>query len=381
MNRHRQMILVALGLWSLFPLIAEARPYGATYVAGAIPFLKVGQTITVPVTLTNTGDLTWEKNSAFRLSYHWYWHGSQRVAVWDGPRTTLFQDVAKGQSITLTARVTAPSAPGTYALKWDMIHEHVVWFSRKTVRMLEQTVMVAPADWSIGGLLAALKDIVTCPRPTIYDVPIFHVRPGSIVDVYGCGFGGVPGELRLVGDFPNGYLTLTNLDWHDDRVMGTVPDVSRVVGQTANVHIVTHTQLESGAFSVKFWATQDLLVLPHDAMEVVRCENGVANLSSCEIDGASYGGHHTYLCCDAGYDGIDSFSVTLKNGWGLSHRKDWRPPFFNTDAERSTVNKPEVVNRSAASTTVSIKWSTDAGGHASYFGLIEIVGPVGVPYR
>ncbi|WP_337286848.1 hypothetical protein, partial [Candidatus Methylomirabilis sp.] len=46
-------------------------PYGATYQAAGFTIGASGVT-TVPVTVTNTGSLTWGANSVFRLSYHWY---------------------------------------------------------------------------------------------------------------------------------------------------------------------------------------------------------------------------------------------------------------------------------------------------------------------
>ena len=77
-----------------------------------------GATLTVPVTVTNTGSLPWDANSAFRLAYHWY-QGSTLV-TWDGLRTILPSSVPPGGSLTLQASVKAPASAGTYTLKWDM---------------------------------------------------------------------------------------------------------------------------------------------------------------------------------------------------------------------------------------------------------------------
>uniref|UniRef100_UPI003076659A FG-GAP-like repeat-containing protein n=1 Tax=Candidatus Methylomirabilis sp. TaxID=2032687 RepID=UPI003076659A len=60
----------ALGV--LAPLASQQEPqYGATYQAVGFS-ITAGASTTVPVTVTNTGSLTWGANSVFRLSYHWY---------------------------------------------------------------------------------------------------------------------------------------------------------------------------------------------------------------------------------------------------------------------------------------------------------------------
>lgn len=122
--------------------IATAPPlYGATYSPAPPPSLTAGQTVIVPVTVTNTGTLTWGVNSAFRLAYHWYNEGS--FVLWEGFRTVLPQAVGPGQSIALQAILQAPSIPGTYSLRWDMIEDGVTWFSAQGVPMADQTVVVA----------------------------------------------------------------------------------------------------------------------------------------------------------------------------------------------------------------------------------------------
>jgi hypothetical protein len=50
--------------------------------------------------------------------------------------------VAFNQTATLNARLRAPSSPGTYTLKWDMLQENVAWFRTKGVATFDQTVVV-----------------------------------------------------------------------------------------------------------------------------------------------------------------------------------------------------------------------------------------------
>ena len=113
-------------------------PYGAAYTAGKLPgSLKVNQIVFVPVRVLNASSQTWSKNGdVFHLSYHWYKGGA--VVVFDGERTLLVKDVKPGETADLSARVKLPSAPGTYRLKWDMVHEGVSWFSEKGVALGDQ---------------------------------------------------------------------------------------------------------------------------------------------------------------------------------------------------------------------------------------------------
>jgi hypothetical protein len=121
-------------------LTVNASPYGATYSPAPVPNLTISQATTVAVTVTNTGSLTWGANSAFRLAYHWV--NGANVVVWNGRRTVLPQSVGPSQSLALPANLQAPTTPGTYTLKWDMVHEGVTWFSSQGVATGNQTVTV-----------------------------------------------------------------------------------------------------------------------------------------------------------------------------------------------------------------------------------------------
>jgi len=116
-------------------------PYGATYSPGTSPPLTVSQTTTVPITITNTGSLTWGASSAFRLAYHWY-SATGGLVMWDGQRTLLPQSVGPSQNLALTATVLAPPTAGTYTLKWDMLQEAVTWFSWQGVATGDVVVVV-----------------------------------------------------------------------------------------------------------------------------------------------------------------------------------------------------------------------------------------------
>jgi len=118
-----------------FPVVAErivVPAFGAVYVVPPTTLGPRGGTITVPVTLTNAGSITWDPAQKFDLAYHLFTPDGA-VSVWDGARTILAAPVAPGASVTVNATVTVPATPGSFALKFDLVQEGVSWFSGQGV--------------------------------------------------------------------------------------------------------------------------------------------------------------------------------------------------------------------------------------------------------
>lgn len=55
-------------------------------------------------------------------TYHWF-PPVGPVAVWDGVRTKLPEDIAKSKSIDVPLLVKAPAEPGKYSLVIDLVKE------------------------------------------------------------------------------------------------------------------------------------------------------------------------------------------------------------------------------------------------------------------
>jgi O-antigen ligase/polysaccharide polymerase Wzy-like membrane protein len=93
--------------------------------------LTTGATTIIPVTLTNTGLTTWDSSAEhpYRFAYHWLLADSDRVANFEGLRTTFAEPVLPGSAVTLRATVRAPGQPGQYRLMWDVVQEGRLWFS------------------------------------------------------------------------------------------------------------------------------------------------------------------------------------------------------------------------------------------------------------
>ncbi|MDQ2969356.1 MAG: hypothetical protein M3R37_13715, partial [Actinomycetota bacterium] len=127
--------------------------FKAGYTFNALPKFAAGQSATVPVTIRNIGNGTFPTTNAFpvNLAYHWTTPGGANV-VWDGARTPIGADLLTGDSRTVNATVTAPTAGGSYLLKLDLVQEGVAWFSAKGAATGNTSVAIeGPAVASFGA--------------------------------------------------------------------------------------------------------------------------------------------------------------------------------------------------------------------------------------
>jgi hypothetical protein len=103
----------------------------------------------VPVTVTNTGRLTWdsEGDPPFYLSYHWLELDRDRFVAFEGARTAFDRPVSPGATATVQASVRPPAQPGRYRLMWDVVHEGRLWFSTEpgATPVFSQASVVGPA--------------------------------------------------------------------------------------------------------------------------------------------------------------------------------------------------------------------------------------------
>jgi hypothetical protein len=114
--------------------------YQATYAVSDSVSARPGEPVTLPIRLTNTGQRTWQANGeqAFHLSYHLSsLSTSGQIVQYEGQRTALPGDVPPGQSVVVMATVITPQVSGQYLIAWDMVQEHVTWFSTRNAPMAE----------------------------------------------------------------------------------------------------------------------------------------------------------------------------------------------------------------------------------------------------
>ena len=98
---------------------------GATFVSQQIPNLVPGETVSVSVTMKNTGTTTWTKNKHFlgtqspKDNNQW---GLNRVGLEEG------ESVLPEGEKTFMFDITVPTQDGTYIFQWKMLEDGVEWF-------------------------------------------------------------------------------------------------------------------------------------------------------------------------------------------------------------------------------------------------------------
>jgi len=128
-----------------------------------------GQTVTATLRLSNAGNATWVRTGdhRVRLGYRWYTSTGQELALAD-IRTLVPFDVKPGWLVDFDAApVQAPSTPGRYILRWDMIEEPDTWFSKKGspredihVQVRAQSPEVPSGDYAVAWLDHNVPDTV-----------------------------------------------------------------------------------------------------------------------------------------------------------------------------------------------------------------------------
>jgi N-acetylmuramoyl-L-alanine amidase-like protein len=227
--------------------ICCGKVFGATYQPQITTLAVSGALQSIPITVTNSGNFTWNAGGAnpVDLSYHWM-DAAGKTVLWDGLRTKLTADVPAGGTQTLQAQLQFPSAGGTYTLKWDMVQEGVSWFSGQGVATFNQSVTVQSA---------------VAPPPTAgygasYDV---SAVPASL-----------PTEMRaLVAVTVKNSSTFAwgpgiNLSYHLYNATGQLvtwdglrTPLAIGAGQTATVKAQIGDPLTAGTYTLKFDVVQE----------------------------------------------------------------------------------------------------------------------------
>jgi hypothetical protein len=144
--------------------------YRVTIEAPATLELAADETAVVPVTLTNSGTLTWRRSGTnpYNLGMRWQPAETGRELT-ARPRWPLPADVPPGGSVTLEVAVRAPIQGGDYRLIWDVVHENVTWFGAKTQQETATRVRVTgSAEPRPGGGQLASETTL----PLRFDQPI-----------------------------------------------------------------------------------------------------------------------------------------------------------------------------------------------------------------
>jgi hypothetical protein len=161
--------------------------------------LRTGEAMTATVTVRNTSIVAWQATSTqpVRLSYHWMDAATNQTVILNGVRTDLPEDLPPHGEVILLARVIAPQTPGAYVLQWDVLQEHVSWFSTYGNPTVDVPVTVISSTTSITPAPPA-PPIIRGVRnePTRGDLwqaafqlwsqhPLFGIGPDNFRHLYG----------------------------------------------------------------------------------------------------------------------------------------------------------------------------------------------------
>ena len=136
--------------------------YSAGFTSAALASAYFGETKTIQMTVTNTGNQPWTASGSnpVDLSYHLLDENGNPV-IWDGPRIPLGGDIAVGASKQFTIGYTAPTTAGTYTLVIDLVREGVAWFQSLGSQPFRQNFAVS------SGLIAGYGATTTPQQATI----------------------------------------------------------------------------------------------------------------------------------------------------------------------------------------------------------------------
>ena len=98
------------------------------------------------------------------------------------------------------------------------------------------------------------------------------LTPGGMVTFEGTCLGNSPGEVRMYGDFANGFVTLQVQMWADGGAAATVPaDLAGVLDQTASISVLRADGQGSNARSAAFAAQRQTMQLPASLVQLDSC--------------------------------------------------------------------------------------------------------------
>lgn len=122
--------------------------YGAAYAVPPDLTLQAGDTTTVTVEVTNTGEIPWDPtgDTPFVLGYFWLTADGEQELDLGHQEVPLPRRVPPGETIQLTTRLAPPLPAGTYQLAWSMLQRDILWFHDRDVPAATTMVEIRPND-------------------------------------------------------------------------------------------------------------------------------------------------------------------------------------------------------------------------------------------
>lgn len=196
----------------------------ASFVSHTVPTsMTAGQTLTVSVTMKNTGTATWNGGGTYPYglghpagSTSWTWRAN-RVSLASG------EAVAPNASKTFSFSITAPSTTGTYAFPlWQMVQERVGYFGAK------MPALSVSVTGSGGGTVTKAFQNGVAPTTSYAGTRDAHLSELAPTTNYGSA-----NPLIVDGDAGSGKDMYVLLRWD----VGAVPPGSTVQSARIKLHV------------------------------------------------------------------------------------------------------------------------------------------------
>ena len=231
-----------------------------------------------------------------------------------------------------------------------------------------------------------------------YTAPL---EPNEEVTLHGCGFGGTatgtrPGVRRVLlkGAFPaaGASVPLTIVSWSETAITARVPALTGVRDQIAQLQVEAEPA-SSNLVPVGFRATRQLRWTADPGVLRINCSPAAA-FHWCR----PVAGHFVLDHANTGevpVQGIDWVSISLANDWVLEKYVRLGSTWHTFAAmleypamyiPLSPGKVPEVGDASgfvpgATSGLIKVTWSLGPQEYHGYAGMMQVKGPIGVPFK
>jgi len=216
--------------------------FAAQYSVAVSAAAYVGETRTIPVSVTNSGNVPWGGPDVVNLAYHI--HDAQgRTVVWDGARTPL-GDVAVGASKTVQLTYTAPTAMGDYTLTIDAVREGVAWLGT-TGSTPVRLPMKVDSGFGVGYGASTTPQVATIGARVSLRVDVNNYGPRPLISIG-------PNAVRLSYHIYTASGSVVTWDGLRGQLPGDIP-----AGASASVPIDVQLPSRVGDYRIKWDLVQE----------------------------------------------------------------------------------------------------------------------------
>lgn len=139
--------------------------YAREIVVGEALSADAGDTIDIPLTITNNSTRTWRTNAVFPIRIGARWLGADGNTVYREQRWELVEGFRPNETKTFTLPLEVVRFEGTYFVQWDLVEQNIAWFSDLAGDrvLMEVTVM---------GNAPLTGDVTSQPEPRVIAAPL-----------------------------------------------------------------------------------------------------------------------------------------------------------------------------------------------------------------